>query len=299
VNTHDISTLGHLHLSPAKPRLSPRVTISPDTPQSPAKHDKTRQNVATVRERERAITESNDPEEIVHYRIVEIPVERMVVKDVQMPTDTHAKSEDTHAKFVDFPVEKYVDKVVDRPVTQVVERRVEVPVDRVVYVDVPRQPGPAKRFVEVPVDRVVHLEVPVDRVAGPGPCPGPGAPAPPVRPGRASNAGGEGAGLGLLLQQEAGDFKIYVERVVQGCAADRSGQIEKGDVLVAVDGRSVHDLDLDAVRKLITGPEGSPVTLQLLRAGRQPYTATMARAHPPRPIGAPKAAAGGGSVQKR
>ncbi len=145
------------------------------------------------------------------------------------------------------------------------------------------------------------------------------------------------ADLGVAGPFRAQDFKIYVERVVQGCAADRSlsrllfslteaargnsgppaprrdpppaparlsrgrsGKIEKGDVLVSVDGRSVHDLDLDAVRRLITGPEGSPVALQLLRAGRQPYTATMARAHPPRPGGAPEAApGGGGSARKR
>ena len=72
----------------------------------------------------------------------------------------------------------------------------------------------------------------------------------------------------------------------------------KGDVLVSVDGRSVHDLALDAVRRLITGPEGSPVSLQLLRAGRQTYTATIARAHPPLPVGAPEAAAAGGGSER-
>ncbi len=67
-----------------------------------------------------------------------------------------------------------------------------------------------------------------------------------------------------------------------------------------MDGRSVHDLDLDAVRRLITGPEGSPVTLQLLRSGRQPYSTTMARAHAPRPNSAPEgASASGGSARLR
>ncbi len=80
VNTHDVSTLGHLHFSPAKPKLSPRVKISPDAQQSPAKNDKAHTNVAAVSDRERAVAESNDPEETVHYRIVEVPVERMVVK---------------------------------------------------------------------------------------------------------------------------------------------------------------------------------------------------------------------------
>ncbi len=103
----------------------------------------------------------------------------------------------------------------------------------------------------------------------------------------------------------AQDFKIYLERVVRGGAADRrvllcrrrrrpapneaarggrgeragrepppprlprgrSGRMERGDVLVSVGGRSVHDRDLES-----STPGGSPVTLQLLRAGRQPYS---------------------------
>jgi hypothetical protein len=80
VNTHNVSSLGHLHFSPAKPMLSPRAKTSPDTQQSAAKHDKANKTVAAASERERAIAESNDAEEIVHYRFVEIPVERMVVK---------------------------------------------------------------------------------------------------------------------------------------------------------------------------------------------------------------------------
>jgi hypothetical protein len=96
----------------------------------------------------------------------------------------------------------------------------------------------------------------------------------------------------------AQDFKIYLERVVRGGAADRrvllcrrrrrpapneaarggrgeragrepapprlprgrSGRMERGDVLVFVGGRSVHDRDLES-----STPGGSPVTLQLLR----------------------------------
>ena len=64
-------------------------------------------------------------------------------------------------------------------------------------------------------------------------------------------------------------------------ARGSNGEVGKGDVLVAVDGRSVHDMNLDAVRRLIVGPEGPPVALQLLRAGRRPYTVTLRRARQP------------------
>ncbi len=80
VTTHDIGRFGNLNFSPAKPKLSPRVSMSPETQQSPAKHDSPNKNIASQHERERATLQSNDTEDIVHYRIVEVPVERMVVK---------------------------------------------------------------------------------------------------------------------------------------------------------------------------------------------------------------------------
>ena len=54
-------------------------------------------------------------------------------------------------------------------------------------------------------------------------------------------------------------------------------------MLVAVDGCSVHDLSLADVRRLTAGPEGRQVLLQLLRAGRRPYTVVLRRARHPEP----------------
>jgi C-terminal processing protease CtpA/Prc len=48
----------------------------------------------------------------------------------------------------------------------------------------------------------------------------------------------------LLL---APSHSITIKDLVQGLAAHKSGQLQQGDVLVSVDGRSVEGYDLDQV----------------------------------------------------
>lgn len=48
----------------------------------------------------------------------------------------------------------------------------------------------------------------------------------------------------LLL---APNHRITIKDLVQGLAAHKSGQLQQGDVLVSVDGRSVESYDLDQV----------------------------------------------------
>ena len=67
-----------------------------------------------------------------------------------------------------------------------------------------------------------------------------------------------------------------VERIVPGFAAERSGQIQAGDVVVAVDGVAVDAVPLDEIRQLTVGPEGTAVTVELLRRG-DPLAVTLIR----------------------
>ncbi len=78
----------------------------------------------------------------------------------------------------------------------------------------------------------------------------------------AGHFGGIGAGMG---RNDAGDLVLTV---IRDQPAARAG-IQDGDVLVAVDGKTVtKEMTVDQVVALVRGDEGSPVTLTLRRAGR-------------------------------
>jgi carboxyl-terminal processing protease len=61
---------------------------------------------------------------------------------------------------------------------------------------------------------------------------------------------------------------LLVEDVIPGAPAARGG-IVAGDLITAVDGRSLAGLSSDAATKLIRGPAGSRVTLTVVRNGRR------------------------------
>jgi C-terminal processing protease CtpA/Prc len=55
--------------------------------------------------------------------------------------------------------------------------------------------------------------------------------------------------------------------------------MQVGDVLLAVDGSAVEQRTLDAIKQLTIGPEGSNVTLRMLRGG-QSFSCTLQRILP-------------------
>ena len=78
-------------------------------------------------------------------------------------------------------------------------------------------------------------------------------------------------GLGIQLQEPTdGDATsgFVVTKLVRGAPGDRCGLILEGDVLVAVDGRSIGALRFSEVSELLAGPEGVPILLQFERIVR-------------------------------
>uniref|UniRef100_A0A7S0EI41 PDZ domain-containing protein n=1 Tax=Hanusia phi TaxID=3032 RepID=A0A7S0EI41_9CRYP len=73
----------------------------------------------------------------------------------------------------------------------------------------------------------------------------------------------EVAGVGMRIQD---DFPHRVISLVPGGPADRSGCIEPGDILVAVDQSDVSRLSSSRIRSLIAGSNGSEVRLVLKKA---------------------------------
>jgi carboxyl-terminal processing protease len=77
-------------------------------------------------------------------------------------------------------------------------------------------------------------------------------------------AGGDFGGIGVYIGKDQKTREINVIAPIDGTPASRAG-LQRGDVIMSVDGRAVKGLDLDVVMNLIRGPAGSTVRMQILR----------------------------------
>jgi carboxyl-terminal processing protease len=78
---------------------------------------------------------------------------------------------------------------------------------------------------------------------------------------------GNFVGIGAQLNTNK-QGQVYVKEPLPGCPAIKAG-VRKGDIILKVDGKSVADMDIEQVVKMIRGPENTKVTLTLQRA-REP-----------------------------
>jgi hypothetical protein len=209
-------------------------------------------------------------------KVKEVPVEHVVVKEV--PVEVEKIVEKVVVKEVPVPVEKIVEKIVEVPVEKIVYQDRIVYQDQVVYQD---------RVVEVPVERVVHYNAPRE--------------GPSVATGQAYVVGmrevgmygsqrvvqSRQVGLGLLLRKNE-QGQTCIKEVFSGYAASRSGRLQAGDVILAIDGRGIEGMDLENIKNLTIGEEGTNCSLTVLRAGQR-FDATFTRCHPELPANDPRA----------
>jgi carboxyl-terminal processing protease len=73
---------------------------------------------------------------------------------------------------------------------------------------------------------------------------------------------------GVGIEVEHTDDKVVVVVPIEGSPADRAG-VESGDVVVAVDGKSVREEGVSEIVEEIRGPEGTGVKLTVLRGGEE------------------------------
>lgn len=66
--------------------------------------------------------------------------------------------------------------------------------------------------------------------------------------------------------------------IVPGSPAYECGQIRVGDILLSVDGQRVQGQRLDAVNRMVSGPIGSPVTLEFQHEDGSTARLTLNRA---------------------
>jgi len=79
------------------------------------------------------------------------------------------------------------------------------------------------------------------------------------------------AGIGVKLSQK--DGQIVLEMVYPGTPADQAG-LQSGEVILTIDGKSIHRKNVRDVQKLLVGPVGSKV--KLLVQDKEGNTRTVA-----------------------
>jgi carboxyl-terminal processing protease len=84
------------------------------------------------------------------------------------------------------------------------------------------------------------------------------------------------SGIGVTINKPSADAPIEVVRVIAGTPAQRAG-IRNGDKIVTVDGVDVTNLQTEEVANKVKGPEGTPVTVGVLR-GQDTLSFTLNRA---------------------
>jgi len=85
-------------------------------------------------------------------------------------------------------------------------------------------------------------------------------------------------GLGIAVVR-GNDNVLKITRVVPGYGADKSQQVRVGDSLEEIDGQSVTNHDLTAIRRLLVGREGTKCALRISR-DNIPFTVYLIREQP-------------------
>ncbi|MGA1619039.1 MAG: S41 family peptidase, partial [Pirellulales bacterium] len=88
----------------------------------------------------------------------------------------------------------------------------------------------------------------------------------------------EGNFVGLGVELKSADDGLLVVHVIPGSPAERSGLLA-GDHLVGIAGRAIGGMHVDAAAQLLQGPEGSLVTLAVLRGAGPARAMTVRREH--------------------
>jgi carboxyl-terminal processing protease len=85
-------------------------------------------------------------------------------------------------------------------------------------------------------------------------------------------------GIGIYLQQDPKSKQITITSTIPGAPAENAG-IQRGDIIVAVNGKSTIGKDINTVIPLIQGPAGTNVSITVRRPStNQTQTYTMKRA---------------------
>jgi carboxyl-terminal processing protease len=80
--------------------------------------------------------------------------------------------------------------------------------------------------------------------------------------------GGNFSGVGISIEVDDKSKLLLVNEVIQGGPAEKAG-IQSGDVILTVDGKTTKGLTTDQDAKMLRGPKGTQVKLQIQRGSSQ------------------------------
>ena len=100
-------------------------------------------------------------------------------------------------------------------------------------------------------------------------------------------------GVGIVFHS-SGHGSLAVKRLVPGGPAARCGLIKQGDILTHIDETNVYQQNASDINHLISGPQGSFVTLRFKRSGSGAVVAAVERAWAPSTAERSKALSNGG-----
>ena len=89
-----------------------------------------------------------------------------------------------------------------------------------------------------------------------------------------SDISGKFGGLGIEISEQNGLPKVISP--IDGTPASRAG-LQPGDLIVAVDGETVQDMNLDKVVRKLRGKPGTDVKLTISRGEQEPFEVTITR----------------------
>ena len=89
---------------------------------------------------------------------------------------------------------------------------------------------------------------------------------------------GEFGGLGIVVNKDKKDSAIRIISPIDDTPAQRAG-VQSGDLVIELDGKTVHDMTLHDAVQTMRGEPGTDITLTLLREGLdEPFKITITRA---------------------
>jgi carboxyl-terminal processing protease len=88
---------------------------------------------------------------------------------------------------------------------------------------------------------------------------------------------GEMSGVGIKLETNPRTQQLVVAEAIDNSPAAKAG-IKTGDVIVAIDGKSTKNMNLEGAISLIRGEIGKSITLKIARGGKSPFDIALTRA---------------------
>jgi carboxyl-terminal processing protease len=88
---------------------------------------------------------------------------------------------------------------------------------------------------------------------------------------------GEMSGVGIKLETNPRTQQLVVAEAIDNSPAAKAG-IKSGDIIVAIDGKSTKNMNLEGAISLIRGEIGKSITLKIARGGKSPFDIALTRA---------------------